>query len=369
MDLIRASVRLIKIATCKDAHIFPNIPELSPRIAKFAAEKPENMNMRTIFTAIFAAALALTLNSCADRYGYVQITGYAQGGTYCVKADLGGTGKTPGYVKERIDSILSAIDNSVSGYNKSSLLSRFNAGEEIAKDGIFEELWALGDRYHEITDGAVDVWAAPLFDIWGFGFTRDSLPSPELISSAKELCDSRAKVNFNAIAQGYSSDLVADYLKGIGVRNMLVDVGGEMYGQGLNPKGKNWVIGIDSPVDGNCEPGASIQCTFTLPETACGVVTSGNYRKFYIRDGRKYAHTIDPHTGMPVTHNLLSATVISADPSSDRNATDADAFATYCMVVGLGRAQEFILANPCLEAVLIYDEGGRMKTWKSWDGE
>ncbi len=325
------------------------------------------MNKRSLSGIIFAAAVALTVNSCADRYGYVQINGYAQGGIYSVKADLGGTGKTPEYVKERIDSILSAIDNSVSGYNKSSLLSRFNAGEDVAKDGIFEEMWALGEKYHDITGGAVDVWAAPLFDIWGFGFTRDSLPSPELIASAKALCKSRSKVNFNAIAQGYSSDLVADWLKGIGVKNMLVDIGGEMYGQGLNPKGKNWTIGIDSPVDGNYEPGASIQCTFQLPETACGIVTSGNYRKFYIRDGRKYAHTIDPHTGLPVTHNLLSATVISSDPSSDRNAADADAFATFCMVVGLEKAQEFILANPHLEAVLIYDDQGQMRVWKSWE--
>lgn len=325
------------------------------------------MNKRALFRTIFAAAAALTLNSCADRYGYVQINGYAQGGTYSVKADLGGTGMTPEYVKERIDSILTAIDNSVSGYNKSSLLSRFNAGENVVKDGIFGELCTLGDKYYNITDGAVNVWAAPLFDVWGFGFTRDSLPSPELIASAKALCDSRTKVNFNAIAQGYSSDLVAEYLRSIGVKNMLVDVGGEMYGQGLNPGGKNWTIGIDSPVDGNFDPGAAIQCTCQLPETPCGIVTSGNYRKFYVRDGRKYAHTIDPRTGLPVTHSLLSATVISSDPSSDRNATDADAFATFCMVVGLEKAQEFILARPHLEAILIYDMDNQMRTWKSWE--
>ncbi len=323
------------------------------------------MTRHNLFRATFAVAVALTFNSCAARYGYVQITGYAQGGTYCVKADLGGTGKTPEYVKERIDSILSAIDNSVSGYNKSSLLSRFNAGENVVKDGIFEELCALGERYYGITGGAVNVWAAPLFDIWGFGFTRDSLPSPELIAAAKALCDSRTKMNFNAIAQGYSSDLVADWLKSIGVKNMLVDVGGEMYGQGLNPNGKNWTIGIDSPVDGNYDPGASIQCTCRLPETACGIVTSGNYRKFYVKDGRKYAHTIDPCTGLPVTHNLLSATVISSDPASTRNAADADAFATFCMVAGLEKAQKFILDNPHLEAILIYDDNGRMKTWRS----
>ena len=146
---------------------------------------------------------------------------------------------------------------------------------------------------------------------------------------------------------------------------MLVDVGGEMYGQGVNPSGKNWTIGIDSPVDGNYEPGASIQDVYKLPVAPCGIVTSGNYRKFYVKDGRKYAHTIDPRTGLPVAHNLLSATVISSDPSSTRNSTDADAFATYCMVVGLEQAQKFILSNPHLEAILIYDENGQMKTWRS----
>lgn len=323
------------------------------------------MNIRTAYGVIFAAIVALTLNSCAARYGYVRITGYAQGGTYSVKADLGGTGKTPEEVKEKIDSILTAVDNSVSGYNKSSLLSRFNAGENVVKDSIFTELCELGDRYAALTDDAVNVCAAPLFDIWGFGFTRDSLPSQELIAEAQASCKLRRKVNFNAIAQGYSSDIVADYLRKIGVKNMLVDVGGEMYGQGVNPSGKNWTIGIDSPVDGNYEPGASIQDVYELPTTPCGIVTSGNYRKFYVKDGRKYAHTIDPRTALPVTHNLLSATVISSDPSSKRNSTDADAFATFCMVVGLDKAQEFILANPHLDAVLIYDENGQMKTWRS----
>ena len=324
------------------------------------------MNGYTILSrAICLAAAVVLFNSCAARYGYVQITGYAQGGTYSVKADLDGTGKTPECVKEKIDSILSAVDNSVSGYNKSSLLSRFNAGENVVKDSIFTELCGLGNRYAALTGDVVNVWAAPLFDIWGFGFTRDSLPSPELIAEAKARCKSRKKVNFNAIAQGYSSDIVADYLRKIGVKNMLVDVGGEMYGQGVNPSGKNWTIGIDSPVDGNYEPGASIQDVYKLPSTPCGIVTSGNYRKFYVKDGRKYAHTIDPRTGLPVEHNLLSATVISFDPSSTRNSTDADAFATYCMVVGLEQAQKFILSNPHLEAILIYDENGQMKTWRS----
>ncbi len=314
--------------------------------------------------AVLCIAAALSLNSCAD-YGYVQISGYAQGGTYTVKADLGGTGRKPEEVKAAVDSVLDEIDRAASGYNKSSVLSRFNAGEKVGGNAIFSELCALGDRYSSLTGGAVDVWSAPLFDIWGFGFTCDSLPSPELLEQAKKLCGQKEKVNFNAIAQGYSSDLVARRLLEMGVENMLVDIGGEIYARGLNPEGKNWSIGIDTPVDGNFSPGENLSEICRLPRTPCGIVTSGNYRKFYVRDGRKYAHTIDPRTGYPVTHNLLSATVISADPDSDRNASDADAFATYCMVVGLEQARKFIQDSEFLEGVLIYDDAGQMRIWKS----
>ncbi len=322
------------------------------------------MNFHTAKISVFFAAAALLFNSCAE-YGYVRITGYAQGGTYTVQADLGGTKTKPEQLKAHIDSVLTEIDNAVSGYNKSSVLSRFNAGESVERNAIFEELCALGDRYCTVTGGAVDVWSAPLFDVWGFGFTRDSLPSKAVLGAAKILCAQHKEVNFNAIAQGYSSDLISEYLRKIGVRNMLVDIGGEMYAQGVNPSGKNWTIGIDTPEDGNFNPGEKLSSICSLPATPCGIVTSGNYRKFYLKDGKKYAHTIDPRTGYPVTHSLLSATIISKDPASSRNATDADAYATFCMVVGLEEAQRFINSNPHLDAILIYDEGGQMKIWRS----
>ena len=310
----------------------------------------------------------LTLLSCAPDYSYIKISGFAQGGPYTVKADLRGTSLTPESVKVSIDSIFNSIDLSVSGYNKSSLLTRFNAGEKVDADRVFCSLLRLGDRYLGETSGAVDVWAAPLFDVWGFGFTPDSLPSRDLIEAAKVQSLLRKKVNFNAIAQGYSCDLIASWLHSKGVRNMLVDVG-EIYGCGVNPEGRRWTIGIDSPVDGNNTPGASLQCIYELPEGPCGIVTSGNYRKFYVKDGRKYAHTLDPRTGYPVTHNLLSATIISSNPKSLTNAADADAYATYCMVVGLDQAKDFVKSDPYLEAVLIYDEDGQMKVWRSDQGD
>ena len=167
-------------------------------------------------------------------------------------------------------------------------------------------------------------------------------------------------MNFNAIAQGYSCDKVASYLHGMGVKDMLVDIG-EIYCEGVNPAGKPWKIGIDRPVDGNNSPGADLDGVWESGGKACGIVTSGNYRKFYVRDGRKYSHTIDPRTGWPVEHNLLSATIVAP------NATDADAYATYCMVIGMEAAREFILSNAGrIEGYLIYsDENGEMQEWAS----
>ena len=176
-----------------------------------------------------------------------------------------------------------------------------------------------------------------------------------LLNGASDL---HPKLNYNAIAQGYSCDVVARHLYSIGVRDMMVDIG-EIFCDGLNPSGKPWTLGIDRPVDGNNDPGADLQGIFRVPEGPHGIVTSGNYRKFYIRDGRKYAHTINPKTGYPVEHGLLSATVVAPD------AMTADAYATYCMVVGLESSVSFIESHPELEACLIYDEDGSFRTWCS----
>ena len=168
----------------------------------------------------------------------------------------------------------------------------------------------------------------------------------------------RPVLNFNAVAQGYSCDLVAAYLYSIGVKDMLVDIG-EFFCDGRNPSGKPWTIGIDRPVDGNNVPGAVLQGVFRAPEGPHGIVTSGNYRKFYVRDGKKYAHTIDPRTGYPVSHSLLSATVVAKD------AMTADAYATWCMVVGLEQSKDFLETTPGFEGCLIYDDNGEMRVWCS----
>lgn len=309
-------------------------------------------DMKRGLILLFAALLCLSCSG--DRY--IAVGGYAQGGTYTVKLNLKGVKVSPAVIQSSIDSILLAIDNTLSGYNRNSVLSRYNAGEGVALPPMFQDLLELSRELKEETGGAFDVGAAPLFDVWGFGFTRDSLPDPELIKEAMSLNGS--KLNFNAIAQGYSCDLVADYLHRIGVKDMLVDIG-EIFCEGRNPSGRNWTIGIDSPVDGNETPGETLQGIHRCSFEPQGIVTSGNYRKFYLKDGHKYAHTIDPRTGYPVEHNLLSATVKAP------TAALADAYATYCMVIGLEESQSFILSRPDLEGFLVYDGGDGMRTWAS----
>lgn len=323
-----------------------------------------------IFHIILKLMLLMSLTlSCSPRDRYITITGFAQGGTYSVKLNLNGkegmVRTRPEDIRDSIDAILVNIDNSVSGYNKNSLLSRFNAGEQVVPDEIFSDIYAHAVRIFNETEGVVDAASGPLFDLWGFGFKSGDFPADKEIESVMKSCGMKrmietgeGKLNYNAIAQGYSCDLVADYLYSIGVKDMLVDIG-EIFCDGRNPSGQSWSLGIDRPVDGNNELGAEIQGIFRAPEGPHGIVTSGNYRKFYVRDGKKYAHSIDPRTGYPVTHNLLSATIVAAD------ALTADAYATYCMVVGLEESIRLLESRPDLEGCLIYDEEGIFKTWCS----
>ena len=293
----------------------------------------------------------MLLLACACTGGkYETFSGYAQGGTYRVKVNMQGVRVSPETVAAAIDSLLEAIDFSISGYNRNSLLSKRNAGEEIVPDRYFSELLELSEKYKELSGGAFDVYSGPLFDLWGFGFTSDSLPSDEAIERALADCKAGKILNFNAIAQGYSCDIVAEYLYSIGVKDMLVDIG-EIFCDGRNPSGEGWSIGVDNPVDGNDSPGSDLRGICRSNGAAQGIVTSGNYRKFYVKDGKKYAHTIDPRSGRPVEHGLLSASVVAP------TAAEADALATACMVLGPQGARELVEALDGVEAYLIFADG------------
>ena len=334
--------------------------------------------------------LALSLVSCR-RPSYESLGGYAQGGVWQVKCRVP-AGIRKDVLQKGLDSALTAIDASLSGYNQSSVLSRHNRGElplpagaslsrdevlAAGYDTLFLRMLALSRAAWELTEGKVDVSAAELFDAWGFGFKNDSLRALGGNFSLRRGDGSPRRFNFNALAQGYSSDLLARYLRSKGIGDMLVNVGGEMFCAGVNPSGKAWTLGIDTPYDGNDAPGEKLSRIFEVRDVPAAVVTSGNYRKFYVRDGIKYAHTIDPTTGRPVSHNLLSATVVvgagcpltaSGSCWEGWPATLADALATYCMVVGPEAAKAFVTAQPGIEACLISgtgQEGAEMDIWCS----
>ncbi len=327
--------------------------------------------MRKITLILAALTLCLTVSCNQNKDGYVEISGYTQGGEFHVKFNTKGIKKSPEAICHDVDSILTCLDTTMSGYNPGSVLSRYNRGEKIQPNWVWGDIINRAEHFYRITEGMVDVASAPLFDLWGFGFTGqdNTIPSDEELAKVRAACGMShfdgnlyqaapgLKFNFNAIAQGYSCDVVANYLYLQGIKDMLVDIG-EIYVDGKNPAGQGWTIAIDSPVDGSKELGESIQGTWVSDGRKHGIVTSGNYRKFFIKDGKKYSHTIDPRTGMPVQHNLLSATVMAED------ACTADAMSTACMVMGLEKAKEFIL-NSSYEAFLIYDEDGVMKNWAS----
>lgn len=310
------------------------------------------------FTLLLAICIACASFQGCSKGSFVFISGYAQGGVYSVKCRIPAMGMKQARsgaeaLKSGIDSILNVIDCAVSGYNDSSVLSIYNRGGDISSCRreclkVFDAMTVYCDSIATATSGVVDTRAATLFDIWGFGFKNDTLPSDEAVIAAM---DDRSRMNFNAVAQGFSSDLIAGYLRGNGIRDFLVDIGGEMICDGENPRGKNWTFAIDTPSDGNMTPGRDISGIFEVTRRPCAVVTSGNYRKFYIRDGVKYSHTIDPRTGYPVQHNLLSATIIAP------TAALADAMATYCMVIGPEAAMEFIESRTDLEGCLISSDG------------
>lgn len=330
---------------------------------------------RLAFHPILFLTALLLAGGCRQTPDYFRIEGFAQGGTYHVICSPV-SGLTQEKLHAQIDSRLLAIDNTLSGYNKGSLLSRLNAGEDVPLNPLFVECFEQSRTIWEETGGAFDPSAAPLFDLWGFGFTDKEAVSQQAIDSIRSFvgmhllsleqrddgihlvkADPRIRLNFNAIAQGYSCDVIGRFLDSLGCTDFLIDIGREILCKGKNASGNAWRIGLDRPTDGNMDEGKDLQAIIEV--TDCGIVTSGNYRKFYMENGQKFAHTIDPTTGRPVTHSLLSATVVSGD------AAGADAYATWMMVAGPERAREILAQRPDLKALLVYEQDGQMLTYQT----
>jgi len=316
--------------------------------------------------------LALVTPACKDRKPvFANFTGFIQGTTYSIVYD-NRKNISPEELKLKVEKILHDFDMSLSLYQDSSIISKINRNEEVIPDSFFTEVFIKSALISEMTDGAFDITVGPLVKAWGFGpdahknFTeskRDSLlklvgmGKVSLVNGRLIKSDPGMYLDVNAIAQGYSVDVVCRYFDNLGIRNYLVEIGGEVRAKG-NKAGALWRIGIDKPEDSNMSPGQTLQAIIKISDKA--LATSGNYRKFYVENGVKYSHTIDPKTGYPAKNRLLSATIIANDCAM------ADGIATACMVMGKDVAIEFINKNPQLSAYFVFsDDSGNFKTWIS----
>ena len=277
-----------------------------------------------------------------------------------------------------LDSLFTAefnrVDASLSMFNPLSTAARINDNKPVKDDPMFMEVAQLAMKIAADTEGAFDPTVGPLVNMWGFGFKRGLEPSEEAIDSLMNFIgyekvkilphcqiekeNPNIALDLSAIAKGYAGDVVAKMLKAQGVKNYMVEIGGEIVVSGVSPKRVPWKIGVTKPNDNDEGDVGEVQHILNI--TDCGIATSGNYRNFYYRNGKKYAHTIDPKTGMPVQHNILSATVIAADCAS------ADAYSTAFMVMGLEKAQQVLERHPEMKAYFILStpEGGTT-TWMS----
>lgn len=311
--------------------------------------------------------ISLLIISCKPKThpaDFLFLEGFTQGTTYHITYE---DQSSMNYIEE-IELIFREIDSSMSVYRQNSIITGLNNNDPNYKpDHYFVDVVSKAIEISNKTDGAFDITVGPLVNAWGFGFSGKMDISRELIDSLKGFVgigniqlngsdysksDPRVKIDVNAIAKGYTVDVVAEFLESKGVENYMVEIGGELRVKGLNPKGKPWRIGVDKPIDDPDADERELQAVLAVQDKA--MATSGNYRKFYIEDGMKYSHTIDPETGYPVTHNLLGATVFA------NSCMEADAYATAFMVMGLEKTREFVSKNPGLEVYLIYDKGGEL---------
>ena len=264
-----------------------------------------------------------------------------------------------------IKEALAEVDNALSPYNPNSIITRINHNRDTILNAHFTHVFHLAQQVSAETEGAFDITVAPLVNAWGFGFKNSTSIAPNVIDSICQFVgyrkikeengkivknDERTMLDCSAIAKGYGVDVVAQVLEKKGVQHYMVDVGGEVVLKGKNPRMKTWRIGINKPVEDSLSINQELQTILEISNI--GMATSGNYRKFYYKDGKRYAHTIDPRIGTPVQHSILSATVIAKD------CTTADAYATAFMVMGLDKAMEFCKAHPELDAYFICDGEG-----------
>ena len=305
--------------------------------------------MRCWVLGVWCWLLGVCLVSCTQKE-YRQNTNFVFGTIYNI------TYQSSEDLQQAIEAELMKVDGEFSMFNPESTVARINQGDSaVERSAMFQEVFQLAQTVNKETDGAFDITVAPLVNAWGFGFKHEQMPTPAQVDSLLLI---RHQLDFSAIAKGYGCDVVARLLESRGIQNYMVEIGGEVVVKGRNAKGQDWHIGITKPTDDSLSVEGEMQIVLAITDRA--MATSGNYRNFYYQGGRKYAHTIDPRTGYPVQHSLLSATVF-AD-----NCATADAYATSFMVLGLQGAQAVLQRHPELMAYLIYsDEDGQLAVWAS----
>ncbi len=299
----------------------------------------------------------------------VKIEGNAQGSTYhIIYYDIQNRNFQP-----EIEKILVDFDKSVSTYLPTSIISRINSNQKnVTVDKYFIACFNKAKEVWKNTEGAFDPTVYPLVNAWGFGPGKKQKIEKQKIDSILTFVgfnlielkgnkvikkDPRVSLDFNAFAQGYSVDVVSGFLNSKGLTSYMVEIGGEVYAKGKKQNGSSWTIGIEKPID-NKESLNSLKAIVKLEDMA--IATSGNYRRFIIEDGVKYAHHIDPKTGYPTKNNLLSASLFSKECIS------SDANATGVLVMGLEKAKAFLLLHPELQAYLIYsDDKGNYQVFQT----
>lgn len=280
-------------------------------------------------------------------------------------------------LKSEIEAALKEIDAVFSMYNENSTVAKINRGEKPELNEMFIEVYDLATMVNKETNGAFDITVAPLVNAWGFGFKTKEIPDKHQVDSIlafvgkdkfkvvkegnknfPQKSDKRTMLDFSAIAKGYGSDVVARLLRKHDIKNFMVEIGGEIVTCGNSEKRLPWKIGVTKPVDDSLSVENELQTVLNITDKA--MATSGNYRKFYYKGGKKYAHTIDPKTGQPVQHSILSATVIT------KNCAIADAYATAFMVLGMDETKKVLEKHPELMVYLIYsNDKGENEVWFS----
>lgn len=308
---------------------------------------------------------SLLFTACTDHGQYYEDSGTVFHTLYHIKY------QAPELLTTKIEAELQQFNLSLNPFNPNSIIARVNRNDSVEVDEWFTEVFHKAQEVSGKTEGLFDITCAPLVNLWGFGFSKMDSVTPQMIDSIQSIVgykkvhlvgktvvkdDSRLLLDCSAIAKGYASDVIARLLEREGVENYMVEIGGEVAMKGVNSQGECWRVGINKPEDDSTGVLNDVEEIVQLGKKG-GIATSGNYRNYYVKDGKKYAHTIDLRTGYPAEQNILSATIVADDCMT------ADAYATAFMAMGLDKARQVAASVPGIEYFVIYvDNEGKQQT-------